>query len=170
MGQVNVASTLMIGGKHQYLTFMLGGEVYAMHIGGIREIIPYGGVTAIPGVPDSIRGVINRRGVVVPVVDLGARFGHGALSQVRRSSIVIMEVTDGGTLQDIGVMVDAVNALVDIDDHDVEPRPDFGAGVRAEFIEGLGKVNGKFVVILDVAAVLSMDELALLTEVTELAA
>ncbi|MRV72793.1 chemotaxis protein CheW [Duganella sp. FT92W] len=170
MGQLNMAATLMIGGKQQYLTFMLGGETYAMRIAGIKEIIPYGGVTAIPCVPDSIRGVINLRGAVVPVIDLGARFGHGALSQVRRSCIVIIEVTDGETGQDIGVMVDAVNAVVEIDDDDVEPRPAFGASVRVEFIQGMGKVNGKFVVILDVGAVLSMDELALLTEMTELAA
>jgi purine-binding chemotaxis protein CheW len=170
MGQMNVASQLLIGGKQQYLTFMVGGETFATSIVGIKEILQYGGVTPVPCVPDDIRGVINLRGAVVPVIDLGARFGRGASVQARRSCIVIVEVAGDEGGQDIGVMVDAVNAVVEIDDDDVEPRPAFGASVRVEFIQAMGKVNGKFAVILDIGAVLSMDDIALLAGLAEEAA
>jgi len=104
---------------------------------------------------------------VVPVIDLGARFGHGVSAQVRRSCIVVMEVDGGEDVQDVGVMVDAVNAVLEIDDDDVEPPPAFGASVRVEFIQGMGKINDQFVVILDAAAVLALDEIALLANGAE---
>jgi purine-binding chemotaxis protein CheW len=170
MAQLALAHSAMIGGRQQYLAFVLGGETYATSIVGIKEIIQYGGVTAMPCVPDYIRGVINLRGAVVPVVDLGARFGRGASAQVRRSCIVIVEGASGETGQDIGMMVDAVNAVLEIDDGDIELPPAFGAPVRTDFIQGMAKVGGRFVAILDVAAVLSLDEIALLAGVVEQAA
>ena len=156
--------------QHQYLTFMLGGEVYAMGILAIKEIIEYGQLTEVPRMPGFIRGVINLRGAVVPVIDLSARFGKPATTVTRRTCIVIVEVSDGqgtqGSTQVVGVMVDAVNAVLEIPATEIEPPPSFGAHIRADFMTGMGKVNGKFVIILNIHNVLSVDEIASLAGVS----
>ena len=151
----------------QYLTFTLGGEMFAVAILNVKEIIEYGTVTEIPMMPGFIRGVINLRGAVVPVIDLSCRFGGKATQVARRTCIVIIEMTEGDTKQDIGVMVDAVSEVLEIARADIEPPPAFGAKIRTDFISGMGKVNGKFVILLDVAKVLSVEEIAALTQVVE---
>lgn len=151
----------------QYLTFMLGGELYALGILAIKEIIEYSGVSTVPMMPAAIRGVINLRGAAVPVLDLAARFGRPASEIGKRSCVIIVEVNAHGGQQVIGVMVDAVNAVLQIDDADIEPAPGFGARIRSDFIAGMGKVNGKFVILLDVDSVLSgaaAEQLALLDQ------
>ena len=145
--------------QQQYLTFMLRGEVFAIGILAIKEIIEYGKLTEVPRMPDFIRGVINLRGAVVPVVDLAARFGKDTTAIGRRTCIVIIEVANGDDTQVIGVMVDAVNAVLDIPQDDIEAAPSFGAKIRADFIQGMGKVEGNFVIMLNVDKVLSVDEL-----------
>ena len=153
------------GGKtRQYLTFTLNREVFAVCTEGVREIIEYRSLTAVPMVPDSIRGVINLRGAVVPVVDLGARFGSARTETGRRSCIVILDVEEGETQQVIGVLVDAVNEVLKIPASDIEPAPTFGAKIRTDFIQGMGKVGGNFVIILNVDKVLSVEELALVSK------
>lgn len=150
----------------QYLTFMLSGEVFAIGILGIKEIIEFGGLTSVPLMPDCIRGVINLRGAVVPVIDLSARFGKSATHVTRRTCIVIVEVAGGDDTQNetqvVGVMVDAVNAVLEIAPNEIEPPPSFGARLRADFMNGMGKVGGKFVIILNIHHVLSVDEMATL--------
>lgn len=148
----------------QYLTFMLGGEMLAIGILAVREIIGYGGLTEVPMMPDCIRGVINLRGAVVPVLDLSARFGRPSTAITKRTCIVIVEVSNSEEQQVIGVIVDAVNAVLEISAADIEPPPSFGVKIRTDFIAGMGKVNGRFVVLLNVDQVLSMDEMSLLTE------
>jgi purine-binding chemotaxis protein CheW len=150
----------------QYLTFQLGGEMFAVGILNIKEIIEYGSVTEIPMVPPFIRGVINLRGAVVPVIDLASRFGGKRSEVSRRTCIVIIELTEGEERQDIGVVVDSVSEVLEIPASEIEPPPAFGARIRADFIEGMGKVNGKFVIILDVAKVLSVDEIASLSQLS----
>lgn len=150
--------------RQQYLTFMLGGEVFAMGILSIKEIIEYGQLTEVPRMPAFIRGVINLRGAVVPVIDLGSRFGKQPTLIGRRTCIVIIEVDSGeGGTQDIGVMVDAVNEVLEIPASEIEPAPSFGANIRADFINGMGKVNDRFVIILDVDHVLSLEEMTALS-------
>lgn len=148
----------------QYLTFMLAGEIFAIGILVIKEIIEYGQLTEVPRMPASIRGVINLRGAVVPVIDLGARFGKQSTSVSKRTCIVILEVhgeVDGdGVQQVVGVMVDAVNEVLDIPASEIEPSPSFGARIRADFIKGMGKVEGKFVIILNADRVLSVNEMS----------
>jgi purine-binding chemotaxis protein CheW len=162
-------------GTQQYLTFTLGHEVFAIGILHIKEIIEYGNLTEIPMMPVFIRGVINLRGSVVPVIDLAARFGGKATEVGRRTCIVIVEITqvidDAEVRQDIGVVVDSVNEVIDIPRADIEPPPAFGAKIRADFITGMGKVAGNFVIILSINNVLSVDEMATLsgTATTELA-
>ncbi|MCD6707732.1 MAG: chemotaxis protein CheW [Thiobacillus sp.] len=150
--------------QQQYLTFMLGGEVFAIGILAIKEIIEYGNLTEVPMMPDYIRGVINLRGSVVPVVDLSARFGRKGTELTRRTCIVIIEVESGQEKQVVGVVVDAVNEVLEIPEDQIEPPPAFGAKIRTDFIRGMGKVDGRFVIILNVGNVLSIDDLALLEE------
>lgn len=155
------------GDTHQYLTFTLGGDMFAVGILNVKEIIEYGNLTEIPMMPSFIRGVINLRGAVVPVVDLAARFG-GATSQVqRRTCIVIVEVSLDDARHDIGIMVDAVSEVLEIPATEIEPPPSFGARIRADFIAGMGKVGGKFVIILEIQKVLSVDEMSMLASVSE---
>ncbi|WP_395405495.1 chemotaxis protein CheW [Pseudoduganella sp. UC29_106] len=139
----------------QYLSFMLGGEMFAMNILSVREIIEYAGETEVPMMPPCVRGVINLRGAVVPVLDLGMRFGRPPSQIGRRSCTVIVEAE--GII--IGVLVDAVNAVLDIDPADVEPAPSFGARLRNDFIAGVGKSNGRLVILLNMEAVLALEEI-----------
>ena len=148
----------------QYLTFQLGGEMFAVGILNIKEIIEYGTVTEIPMVPPFIRGVINLRGAVVPVIDLASRFGGKRSEISRRTCIVIIELSENDERQDVGVVVDAVSEVLEIPASEIEPPPSFGARIRADFIRGMGKVNGRFVIILEVAKVLSVDEIASLSQ------
>lgn len=148
----------------QYLTFMLGGEVFAIGILAIKEIIEYGSLTTVPMMPECIRGVINLRGAVVPVMDLSARFGKKATEATKRTCFVIVEIEADGESRDVGVIVDAVNAVLEIPASEIEPAPAFGAKIRTDFIEGMGKVNGKFVILLDLNHILSMDEMGTLAE------
>lgn len=143
------------GEQQQYLTFMLGGEMLAVGILHIKEIIEYDGITEVPMMPACIRGVINLRGAVVPVMDLAARFGKSPGAVTKRTCIVIVELGEGGERQDMGIIVDTVNAVLEIAAADIEPPPAFGARIRTDFIEGMGKVNGKFVILLAVEQVLS---------------
>lgn len=150
-------------GPQQYLTFSLGGEVFALGILNVKEIIEFGNVTEIPMMPAFIRGVINLRGAVVPVIDLSARFGGKNSAVSRRTCIVIVEVDADEGKQDLGVIVDAVNEVLEIPRAEIEPPPAFGARIRADFIQGMGKVDGRFVIILNVERVLSTEEIAMLT-------
>ncbi len=157
--------------QQQYLTFSLGEEMFAIGILAIREIIEYGCLTEVPMVPPFIRGVINLRGSVVPVVDMAVRFGRPAGQITKRTCIVIIETGDpassGGHAQQMGIVVDAVSEVLEIPPADIEPPPEFGARIRIDFISGMGKVNGKFVVMLDVNRILALDEVAVLAAMTQ---
>ena len=145
----------------QYLVFSLCGETFALAIQGVKEIIEYGQLTEVPMMPDLVRGVINLRGAVVPVVDLAVRFGRAPTEVARRTCIVIIEIeSQPEQTQVIGVIVDAVTEVLDIPPQDIEPPPSFGARIRSDFIEGMGKVGGKFVILLDMGHALSIDELS----------
>lgn len=149
------------GEAQQYLVFSLCGETFAIGIRSIKEIIEYGHLTEVPMMPELVRGVINLRGAVVPVVDLAVRFGRAPTAIARRTCVVILETeAQPGQPQVIGVIVDAVNEVLDIPARDIEPPPSFGARIRSDFIEGMGKVAGKFVILLNLKHVLSVDELA----------
>jgi len=154
----------------QYLTFLLNGETYAVGILSIKEIIAYDRLTEVPMMPNFIRGVINLRGRVVPVVDLLSRFGQGNTTLAKRTSIVIVETQDQsddgvGKVTDIGIIVDAVNEVVNIAEDMIEPPPSFGAAIKPEFIIGMAKQEGQFIVMLAVDTVLAVDEMAELGKV-----
>ncbi|AOU98541.1 chemotaxis protein CheW [Acidihalobacter yilgarnensis] len=148
----------------QYLSFTLGDETFAVNIKHIREIIEYEDVTTVPMMPAFLRGVINLRGRVVPVIDLAVRFGRASTEIQRRTCIVIIEISGAQTHQDLGILVDSVNEVVEIAARSQERPPAFGAGLRNDFIEGIGKVDGRFIVVLDIDQALSVAEMSALAE------
>lgn len=158
-----LASPPAAGMPTQYLTFSLASETFAIGILAIKEIIEYRGITSVPMTPDCVRGVINLRGAVVPVVDLQARFGKRPSPAGKRTCIVIVETTIEGHSHIIGVVVDAVSEVLDIPASEIEPPPSFGAQVARDFIAGMGKVRGRFVILLDVDSVLSLDDIGSLS-------
>lgn len=158
--EANRSEAMPHAAPRQYLTFTLAGEMFAVGTLAVKEIIEYGQVTTVPMMPPFIRGVINLRGAVVPVVDLSARFRGDITTVTRRSCIVILEVAAGDQPQTLGIVVDAVNEVLEISTADIEPPPAFGAKIRADFISGMGKIGGKFVILLDIGKVLSVEEMA----------
>lgn len=145
--------------SQQYLTFSLGEEIFAVGTRNVREIIEYGRLTPVPLMPPSILGVINLRGGVVPIMDLRQRFGQDATQIGRRSCIVILEVQRDGLEQVIGIVVEAVNAVLEIPAQDVEPPPSLGSHIPTDFLIGMGKLDTRLVVLLDIGRVLSLDDL-----------
>ena len=133
-----------------------------MEVARVKEILEFRKPTEVPLMPDFMRGVINLRGHVVPVVDLAVRLGRQAIVPGRRTCIVIVEVPEADASHDLGVVVDAVKAVQEIRSDSIEPAPSFGTRVRTDFIRGLAKGGEGLLVILDLARVLSLAELAAL--------
>jgi len=148
----------------QFLTFTLGEEVFAMDIRTVREIIQHGAMTAVPLMPSFVRGVINLRGAVVPVIDLSSRFGRPRATIGKKTCIVIFDaVPNGGTAGErveLGLLVDAVSEVIDIAREQIEPPPNFGSAVRRDFIQGMGKVGTRFVIILEPDRAFDVSEMA----------
>lgn len=144
----------------QYLTFLLGDEAFAMDIRAVREIIQPSSMTIVPLMPEFVRGVINLRGSVVPVIDLSARFGRQRVQSGKRTSIIIYDARQQEDKQELGVMVDAVAEVVDIPDSAMEPAPQFGTTIAREFLRSIGKAGGRFIPVIDTDKTLSMDDMA----------
>ena len=145
--------------RSQYLSFALGGEEFAVDILRVREIIEYGPLTRVPAMPASVRGVINLRGRVVPVVDLAARFGLREREITRRSCIVMLELTVEDAAVVVGVIADAVSQVLDLAATEIEPAPSFGTSVDTRFILGMAEAGSRFVILLDIDRVLDAAEL-----------
>jgi purine-binding chemotaxis protein CheW len=141
-----------------HLTVTVSGEVYAIRTSSVREIIELGEVTSVPMTPKYMRGAINLRGAAIPLLDLAARFGKAPLEINRRTCIVVVEAGAGAAGQVIGIMVDTVNAVIEIAAGDVTGIPALDVRQDANFLHGMGRVNGKFVVIVDVDKLLASDE------------
>lgn len=142
----------------QYLTFHLAGEEYGVGILAVKEIIPCGALTRVPQTPASIRGVINLRGNVVPVVDLAMKFGLGASVQTHRSCIVIVEVTLDGEPTTMGILADSVSQVMDFSADDVVAPPVFGTRVNTTFLMGMGRSGSKFVLLLNIDRALAASD------------
>lgn len=145
--------------QEQYLTFFLADEEYAINIQRVKEIIEYTTVTKVPKVPEWIRGVINLRGNVVPVVDLSVRFGLEERPVTKTTCMVIAEVEQDRERTVMGVIADAVNQVINLAPQDIEEPPAFGTRVRLEYLSGMGKLGKKFALILNIDSVLSNIEL-----------
>lgn len=155
--------------SNKYLTFLLGSEVYAFSILKVKEIIEYGDITSMPMMPDFICGAINLRGKVVPVIDLSLRMEKAAADISRRTCIVIVELSTGDGVINIGVIIDSVSKVVDLQADEIEPAPSFGGNIRTDFIEGMGKLENEFIIVLNLDRVISMDDIQALTQVQQLA-
>jgi purine-binding chemotaxis protein CheW len=151
--------------QQQYLTFQMSEEEYAVGICQVREIIEYSTVTRVPKAPAWIRGVINVRGSVVPVVDLAVKFGVAAQPVTKTTCIIILEIELDGEDSIMGVIADAVNEVTSFTAEDIEKAPSFGTRVRVEYLLGMAKIGKKFALMLDMQKVLSGEELVRLGEV-----
>jgi purine-binding chemotaxis protein CheW len=151
----------------QYLTFMIGGEEYAISLLKVKEIIEYDTVTEVPKTPEWVRGVINLRGSVVPVIDLAVKFRLPASVAGKLTCIVITEVECEGEATVMGVMADAVRQVIDLKPQDVEEPPTFGTRVKVDYLLGMARSGKKFCLILDTEKVLSTDELLKLPDSVE---
>lgn len=148
----------------QFLTFYVGTELFAMKILEVKELVEYSSVTYIPMMQKFIHGVINLRGNVIPIVDLSERLGRQPCQVSKRTSIIFAELdSDEGEIN-IGILVDAVAEVVDIPLRNVEKAPDFGAKIPSYFIQGIGKINDEFVILLQLQAVLNIADLSKIEE------
>ena len=148
----------------QYLTFTLTDKVFAMDIRTVREIIQHGAITTVPLMPDFVRGIINLRGAVVPVIDLHARFGWPAGRIGKKTCIVIFDASRQGERCELGLLVDSVSEVVDIPATQIEPVPDFGTAVQRDFIRGIGKLQDRFVILLEPDQAFDIEAMAQLCE------
>lgn len=152
------------GAAGQFLTFLLGDEGFAMDIRAVREIIQHGAMTPVPLMPAFVRGVINLRGAVVPVIDLHARFGRAPAQVGKKTCIIIFDALRDGERVELGLMVDAVSEVITLEAGDIEAPPSFGGAVRRDFIAGMGRRGEGFVVILDADRAFDVDDMATLCE------
>ena len=143
-----------------YFTFQIRNDLFGISVNLIREVLKYSKVYRIPRVPDYIKGVINLRGEVVPVIDLSGRF-YGIESAISESSsVIIVEITDHEERIPVGVMIDAVRAVTELSADTIESVPETGNRIRLDYIDGIGKVDGEFAILLNIENVLKIDELS----------
>ena len=144
----------------QYLTFKLDDEVFALDIGKVREVLDFTTITKVPRTPEFMRGVINLRGSVVPVVDLRLKFGMTKTENTVNTCIIIVEVTVDDETTVLGALADSVQEVLDLEPGHIEPAPKIGTRLNTEFIKGMGKRENNFIIILDIDKVFSVNELA----------
>jgi len=143
----------------QYLTFQLDEELFALDVSKVREILEVDTITRVPQVPGFMRGVINLRGSVVPVIDLKLKFGLAETQSTINTCIIVVEVQLDGTTTVLGALSDSVQEVVEMEPGEIEPSPRIGSRVNTEFIKGMAKSEGKFVMILDIDKVFAGDDL-----------
>lgn len=144
----------------QYLTFKLADEIFAFDVAKVREILELTSITKVPQTPDFMRGVINLRGSVVPVIDLRLNFGMACTEQTVNTCIIVVEVNLNGETVVLGVLADSVQEVVEMEPGLIEPPPQLGTKLNTEFIKGMGKVENNFVMILDIDKVFSSNDLS----------
>ncbi len=148
-------------GEGQYLTFRLAEEIYAMEITRVREVLDYTRITKVPKVPEFMRGIINLRGGVVPVVDLKRKFAMGETKRSVDTCIIIVEVDVENESTLIGTLADSVREVIELNSAQIEPPPKIGSHIRTEFIKGMGKQDDTFIIILDINSIFTVDELSM---------
>lgn len=153
-----------VGTTVQYLAFKLGSEVYAVDVAKVREILDYPPITKVPRTPDFMRGVINLRGSVVPVVDMRLKFGMSMTEKSVNTCIVVVEALVENELTTIGALADSVQEVVELDPANIEPPPKIGSRLKVEFLKGMGKIGENFLMILDIDKVFSSSEMMMVKE------
>lgn len=148
----------------QYLTFKLDDEVFSVDISKVREVLDFTTVTKVPRTPDFMRGVINLRGSVVPVVDMRLKFGMSITEKTVNTCIIIVEIDLDGDTTVLGALADSVQEVIDLEPEQIEPAPKIGTRLNTEFIRGMGKRDDHFIMILDIDKVFSADDLSLVRD------
>jgi purine-binding chemotaxis protein CheW len=151
----------------QYLTFRLAKETFAVDVAKVREILDFVAITKVPQTPDFMRGVINLRGSVVPVVDMKLKFGMEPTEKTVNTCIIVLEVSIENETTIVGALADSVQEVVELDPAQIEPPPRIGMKLNIDFIRGMGKLNDDFVMILDTDKIFSFDEGTVLAEMTD---
>ncbi len=151
-------SVASISDIKQYLTFQLGGETFGIDVAYVREILEFTSVTKVPETPDFMKGVINLRGSVVPVMDMRLKFGLDEIEKTVNTCIIVVEVSFDGDNVIIGALVDSVQEVFELDPSLIEPPPRIGSQLKTEFIQGMGKKDDQFIIILDTTRIFSMEE------------
>ena len=144
-----------------YLTFTLGEELFAVNVQNVREVLDFTAITKVPRTPDFMRGVINLRGSVVPVIDMRLKFGMSGTEATVDTCVIVMEIALDGETNVIGALADSVREVFDIGPEQIEPPPRVGTSLNTDFIRGMGKSEDQFIIILDIDRVFSAGELAL---------
>ena len=154
-------SVTSISDIRQYLTFQLSEEVFALDVSHVREILEFTTVTKVPKTPEYMRGVINLRGSVVPVLDMRLKFGMSMTEKTVNTCIIVVEVSFEGETSIIGALVDSVEEVFELEPGQIEPAPKIGVQLKTEFIKGMGKRDDRFIIILDIDKVFSSEELSM---------
>ena len=149
----------------QYLTFKLSDEIFALDVGKVREILEITNITKVPQTPDFMRGVINLRGSVVPVIDMRLKFGMSPTEQTVNTCIIVVEVNMDGDTTILGALADSVQEVVEMEPESIEAAPHIGTKLNTDFIKGMGKVDTNFVMILDIDKVFSSGDLSDMAQV-----
>jgi purine-binding chemotaxis protein CheW len=157
--QIEQVRKALVNKEGKYLTFALGAEEYGLEILKVREIIGYMAITAVPQTPAYVKGVINLRGQVIPVIDLRAKFGMETTDVTDETCIIVVEISHTGRTFNTGIVVDHVQEVLDINGENIEEAPQFGPSIKTDFILGMGKVNNAVKILLDIDKVLESTEL-----------
>ncbi len=147
----------------KFLTFVLGSEEYGIEILRVREIIKLMDITTVPQTPDYMKGVINLRGKVIPVIDLRLKFSMPEEEHTKETCVIVAEVNNTS----IGIIVDSVSEVLDIKSGEIEETPGFGKGIDTDFIMGLGKAKDKIIILLDIERVLSSEEMEIVGQLAK---
>lgn len=148
----------------QYLTFKLGEEIFALDIAKVREVLDFTSITKVPRTPEFMRGVINLRGSVVPVVDMRLKFGMSLTERTVNTCIIIVEVNLDNETTILGALADSVQEVIELEPEQIEPAPKIGTRLKTEFIRGMGKRDDQFLIILDIDKVFSAEELSIVAD------
>jgi purine-binding chemotaxis protein CheW len=170
VAQQPVTSTITDVGQQlagKYLTFRLADEEYGLEILKVQEIIQMQAVTKVPRTPDHMRGVINLRGKVIPVIDLRKKFNMDSSKDTDKTCIIVVQVTSGNSKVVMGTIIDEVKEVLNIKSENIEETPSFGTNINTDFILGIGKVGSTVKILLDINKVLSMDEIASMTKIMQ---
>ena len=165
--EITTESKLNAGEVRQYLTFLIGADAFAVSLLKVKEIIGYSIVTHVPKMPDWVRGVINLRGSVVPVIDLALKFRQPSSAITKHTCIVIMEIESDGEQAVLGVVADSVSEVIDWSGNDIQEPPAFGTQMKTDYLLGIAASGAKFCILLDVDKILSVDELLDLPTIEE---
>ena len=160
----NKMSVTGIVDVRQYLTFTLDDELFAVDVAKVREVLDFTNITKIPRTPEYMRGVINLRGSVVPVIDLRLKFGMSKTENKINTCIIVLEIKLEEETIILGALADSVQEVFELEPEQIEPAPKFGTKFRAEFLRGMGKREDNFIMILDMDKVFSSDELAIVQQ------